>query len=258
MHGDRGLGSGARTVCSSPARTGYPFGVGVGRGRCSATPMASERTPSSARADRRRSGVGAAWSMPRCRVPTGTRRRSCSRGTTGRVLRPCEAASRRQSRVQLRVPALPISRGRRPARSIQTLSFDAYLKLIEDLFLDGQRLDPRTDGRPAPRADRSRGGREARQPPEGIRFPTASVACVDPGPRPAPSPQSIAVPGGPGLGTAASAGSTSGSPSRRPSARFRWGPCPPSATATRSPSSRPAAASSRWTCSRRCSSSGRR
>jgi phospholipase C len=30
----------------------------------------------------------------------------------------------------------------------QTLSFDAYLKFIEDLFLDGQRLDPKTDGRP--------------------------------------------------------------------------------------------------------------
>jgi phospholipase C len=30
----------------------------------------------------------------------------------------------------------------------QTLSFDAYLKFIEDLFLGGQRLDPRTDGRP--------------------------------------------------------------------------------------------------------------
>jgi len=30
----------------------------------------------------------------------------------------------------------------------QTLSFDAYLKLIEDLFLGGQRLNPKTDGRP--------------------------------------------------------------------------------------------------------------
>ena len=30
----------------------------------------------------------------------------------------------------------------------QTLSFDAYLKLIEDLFLNGQRLDPSNDGRP--------------------------------------------------------------------------------------------------------------
>ena len=35
----------------------------------------------------------------------------------------------------------------------QTLSFDAYLKLIEDLFLKGQRIDPETDGRPDPRPD---------------------------------------------------------------------------------------------------------
>ena len=35
----------------------------------------------------------------------------------------------------------------------QTLSFDAYLKFIEDDFLDGARLDPRTDGRPDPRPD---------------------------------------------------------------------------------------------------------
>src|SRR3989442_5798149 len=33
----------------------------------------------------------------------------------------------------------------------QTLSFDAYVKFIEDDFLGGQRLDPRTDGRPDPR-----------------------------------------------------------------------------------------------------------
>jgi phospholipase C len=30
----------------------------------------------------------------------------------------------------------------------QTLSFDAYLKLIEDLYLGGQRLDPKTMSRP--------------------------------------------------------------------------------------------------------------
>jgi phospholipase C len=35
----------------------------------------------------------------------------------------------------------------------QTLSFDAYDKLIEDLFLGGQRLDPLTDNRPDPRPD---------------------------------------------------------------------------------------------------------
>jgi phospholipase C len=33
----------------------------------------------------------------------------------------------------------------------QTLSFDAYVKFIEDVFLKGQRLDPLTDGRPDPR-----------------------------------------------------------------------------------------------------------
>jgi phospholipase C len=39
------------------------------------------------------------------------------------------------------------------------LSFDAYLKFIEDDFLNGQRLDPNTDGRPDPRPDvRERAG----------------------------------------------------------------------------------------------------
>ncbi|HUY85465.1 MAG TPA: hypothetical protein VMU77_00005, partial [Acidimicrobiales bacterium] len=33
----------------------------------------------------------------------------------------------------------------------QTLSFDAYDKFIEDDFLNGQRIDPATDGRPDPR-----------------------------------------------------------------------------------------------------------
>ena len=31
------------------------------------------------------------------------------------------------------------------------LSPDAYLKFIEDDFLGGQRIDPKTDGRPDPR-----------------------------------------------------------------------------------------------------------
>ena len=35
----------------------------------------------------------------------------------------------------------------------QTLSFDAYVKFIEDDFLGGRRLDPATDGRPDPRPD---------------------------------------------------------------------------------------------------------
>lgn len=52
----------------------------------------------------------------------------------------------------LRVPALLISPyAIRGLIDHQTLSFDAYLKLIEDIFLDGQRLNPLTDGRPDPR-----------------------------------------------------------------------------------------------------------
>jgi phospholipase C len=35
----------------------------------------------------------------------------------------------------------------------QTLSSDAYLKFIEDDFLGGSRLNPKTDGRPDPRPD---------------------------------------------------------------------------------------------------------
>src|SRR3989442_4219974 len=52
----------------------------------------------------------------------------------------------------LRVPALMISPyARRGYIDHQTLSFDAYLKFIEDDFLAGERLDPKTDGRPDPR-----------------------------------------------------------------------------------------------------------
>jgi phospholipase C len=54
----------------------------------------------------------------------------------------------------LRVPGLVISPYAREGYiDHQTLSFDAYLKFIEDDFLHGQRIDPRTDGRPDPRPD---------------------------------------------------------------------------------------------------------
>jgi hypothetical protein len=49
----------------------------------------------------------------------------------------------------IRVPGLLISPWARAGLiDHQTLSFDGYLKLIEDLYLGGQRLDPVTDGRP--------------------------------------------------------------------------------------------------------------
>jgi phospholipase C len=48
----------------------------------------------------------------------------------------------------LRVPAMTISPWVKPGIDHQSLSFDAYIKFIEDTFLNGQRLDPSTDGRP--------------------------------------------------------------------------------------------------------------
>jgi phospholipase C len=52
----------------------------------------------------------------------------------------------------LRVPGILISPyARSGAVDHQVLSFDAYLKFAEDLFLGGARIDPATDGRPDPR-----------------------------------------------------------------------------------------------------------
>jgi phospholipase C len=54
----------------------------------------------------------------------------------------------------LRVPGLVISPwAQQGFVDHQVLSFDAYAKLIEDLFLGGARLDPATDSRPDPRPD---------------------------------------------------------------------------------------------------------
>jgi phospholipase C len=52
----------------------------------------------------------------------------------------------------IRVPALVISPYAREGYiDQQVLSFDAWLKFIEDVFLNGERIDPQTDGRPDPR-----------------------------------------------------------------------------------------------------------
>jgi phospholipase C len=54
----------------------------------------------------------------------------------------------------LRVPGLVISPYAKSGYiDHQTLSSDAYLKFIEDDFLGGSRLNPKTDGRPDPRPD---------------------------------------------------------------------------------------------------------
>src|SRR5579884_1393460 len=59
-----------------------------------------------------------------------------------------------QNGLGLRVPGIVIS----PYAKLgyidhQTLSFDSFNKFIEDDFLNGQRIDPQTDGRPDPRPD---------------------------------------------------------------------------------------------------------
>jgi phospholipase C len=54
----------------------------------------------------------------------------------------------------LRVPAMVISPyAKKGYIDHETLSSDAYLKFIEDDFLSGARLNPKTDGRPDPRPD---------------------------------------------------------------------------------------------------------
>jgi len=54
----------------------------------------------------------------------------------------------------LRVPGIVISPyAKHGYIDHQTLSFDAYDKFIEDDFLNGQRINPATDGRPDPRPD---------------------------------------------------------------------------------------------------------
>ena len=77
----------------------------------------------------------------------------------------------------LRVPALVISPyAKQGYIDHQTLSFDAYVKFIEDDFLGGQRLDPkhRRPSRPPPRRSRER--TPARRPPERLQL-QPGTAC---------------------------------------------------------------------------------
>ena len=86
----------------------------------------------------------------------------------------------------LRVPALVISPyARQRMIDHQTLSFDAYLKFIEDDFLAGQRIDPATDGRPDSRPERARVGSGPGRPDQGLRLLTGAAAAHDPGAVPA-------------------------------------------------------------------------
>ena len=81
----------------------------------------------------------------------------------------------------LRVPALVISPyAKKGYIDHQTLSFDAYLKFIEDDFLGGQRIDPTTDGRPDPRPDRARERADPRRPERDFDFSQKPRPPADP------------------------------------------------------------------------------
>jgi phospholipase C len=110
----------------------------------------------------------------------------------------------------LRVPGLVISPyARRGYIDHQTYSFDSYLKFIEDDFLSGARLDPRTDGRPdsrpsvretAPGLGDLRNDFDFNQTPRsGLVLPPGTPQT--PGPVPLPAPFLPVDPGGllPGL-----------------------------------------------------------
>ena len=82
----------------------------------------------------------------------------------------------------IRVPGIMISPwARRGYIDHQTLSFDAYLKLIEDRFLGGQRLDPLTDGWPDSRPTVQGERRAARRPLERVRLHPTACATARPG-----------------------------------------------------------------------------
>jgi hypothetical protein len=77
----------------------------------------------------------------------------------------------------LRVPAMIISPYADAGKiDHQVLSFDAYAKFIEDDFLNGQRLDPSTDGRPDSRPDVREDESPAREPESDFNFNQAPLA----------------------------------------------------------------------------------
>jgi Phosphoesterase family len=69
-------------------------------------------------------------------------------GRLGRFLRPRGPAHGRRERLRIEGPRAGDQPYARTGYIDQTLSFDAYLTFIEDVFLGGERLDPLTDGRP--------------------------------------------------------------------------------------------------------------
>ena len=92
----------------------------------------------------------------------------------------------------LRVPGLVISPyAKKGYIDHQTLSFDAYAKFIEDRFLGGQRLDPKTDGRPDPRPDVRENAKQLGDITAAFNFDQAPRAPQPLPVHPQPGPASI-------------------------------------------------------------------
>ncbi|MDE3101588.1 MAG: alkaline phosphatase family protein [Chloroflexota bacterium] len=100
----------------------------------------------------------------------------------------------------LRVPGIVISPyAKQGFIDHQTLSFDAYLKFIEDDFLGGQRIDPKTDGRPDPRPDVRENAAQlgdlttdfdfSQSPRAPVLLPPHAGSAVPPSPRPTRAPK---------------------------------------------------------------------
>ena len=90
----------------------------------------------------------------------------------------------------LRVPGLVISPyAKRGYIDHQVLSFDAYVKFIEDDFLGGARLDPKTDGRPDPRPNVREKRTRPRRPAPRLRLHPTPARTVDPPSPPHPRPR---------------------------------------------------------------------
>ena len=92
----------------------------------------------------------------------------------------------------LRVPGIVISPyAKRGFVDHQVLSFDAYDKFIEDDFLNGQRLDPNTDGRPDARPDVRENAASLGNLAQDFDFNQApgKPLLLDPHPKPGPASQ---------------------------------------------------------------------
>ena len=145
----------SRPATCSRSRSFYARGASAGR--CRRSP-GSRRTATTSEHPRRIDADGQAWVTRLVnavmREPGLVELGDLPRvGRLGRLLRPRRPPQRRRERLRVARAGAASSA---PTRAVgyvdhQTLSFDAYLKFIEDDFLGGARLDPKTDGRPDPR-----------------------------------------------------------------------------------------------------------